>query len=168
LHNTALVLFGSLLLAISAKISLPLQPTPVTLQTFAVLLLSMLFGSRLGVLTVLAYLAEGFMGMPVFAEPVTGFAVFLSPTIGYLLGFIPAAFVAGLLVERGWGMSRLSAGLAAFIGATIILFCGWLGLAVVSGPQMAFTLGVVPFVGIELAKVLVLAATIPFCWKSAK
>ena len=113
-----LVLTGSALLAISAQfaVRLPLSPVPVTGQTLVVLMIGMAFGARLGAATVLAYLAEGAMGLPVFAEGKSGLIAFAGPTGGYLVGFVAAAFATGFLAERGMGRGAVSTVLAMIVG----------------------------------------------------
>ena len=88
LTRGALVVFGSLLLAVSAQFKIPLYPVPVTGQTLVVLLIGMTYGPRLGGITMLAYLFEGALGLPVFAGGAAGVAVFMGPTGGYLFGFL--------------------------------------------------------------------------------
>ena len=93
-----LALLGTIILAISSKIKIPFYPVPMTMQTLVVLLLGILFGWKLGVATVLLYLFEGAIGLPVFAgtpEKGMGLMYFTGPTMGYLIGFIPAVFFAG-------------------------------------------------------------------------
>jgi biotin transport system substrate-specific component len=90
-----MALLGSAVLAASAQISLPMWPVPATLQSLAVLLLGALGGARLGVASVALYLAEGAVGLPVFANGAGGIAVLAGPTAGYLVGFLPAAWLAG-------------------------------------------------------------------------
>tara|TARA_Y100000590_G_scaffold99921_1_gene113567 strand:- start:1969 stop:2541 length:573 start_codon:yes stop_codon:yes gene_type:complete len=91
-------LLGSLLLTISAKIKIPFYPVPMTMQTFAVLFLGIMLGSKVGLLTVSLYLAEGILGLPVFAnspEKGVGLVYFTGPTMGYLVGFLFAVYFAG-------------------------------------------------------------------------
>jgi biotin transport system substrate-specific component len=98
--NVATVVIGSILLTIAAKISVPVWPVPVTLQSFAVAALAAAFGWRIGVATVLLYIAEGMAGLPVFASG-GGPAYILGPTGGFILGWLPMAFVIGLAADRG-------------------------------------------------------------------
>jgi biotin transport system substrate-specific component len=101
-RNGLLVAGGSLLLTLSAKINVPFYPVPMTMQTFAVILIGAAFGWRLGTATVLFYLAQGAMGLPVFAgtpEKGIGLAYMAGPTGGYLLGFAARAFVTGWLAN---------------------------------------------------------------------
>lgn len=137
----AMALLGSAVLAASAQVSLPMWPVPATLQTLAVLLLGALGGSRLGVASVALYLAEGAMGLPVFAHGTGGIAVLAGPTAGYLLGFLPAAALAGL---AGRGLARQALVLTA---AHLLLFVpGVAWLAGFVGWERALMAGFVLFV----------------------
>ncbi len=102
LRGAILVALGTALLTLSAKVNLPLPLVPMTLQTLVVLMIGAAYGWRLGSLTVIAYLAEGAIGLPVFAGPVGGLAPLVGPTAGYLYGFVLAAFATGWLSQRGW------------------------------------------------------------------
>ena len=101
LRSVILVVLGTALLTLSAKVNLPLPYVPMTLQTLVVLVIGAAYGWRLGSATLLAYLAVGAIGLPVFAGPVGGIAPLAGPTAGYLFGFVGAAFVTGWLAERG-------------------------------------------------------------------
>lgn len=136
-----LALLGSAVLAASAQVSLPMWPVPATLQTLAVLLLGALGGARLGVASVALYLAEGAMGLPVFANGAGGIAVLAGPTAGYLLGFLPAAWLAGL---AGRGLPRQVLVLSA---AHLVLFVpGVAWLAGFIGWERALQAGFVVFI----------------------
>ena len=106
--KAALVVFGSLLLAVSAQFKIPLYPVPVTGQTLVVLLIGMTYGPRLGGITMAAYLFEGALGLPVFAGGAAGAAVLMGPTGGYLFGFLLAGVSMGYLAERGMGRTVVS------------------------------------------------------------
>jgi biotin transport system substrate-specific component len=136
-----LALLGSALLAASAQVSLPLWPVPATLQSLAVLLLGALGGARLGVAAVALYLAEGAMGLPVFAGGAGGPAVLAGPTAGYLLGFLPAAWIAGQAARGGpWRQATL------LLAAHLVLFVpGVLWLAGFVGLERAWMAGFVVF-----------------------
>jgi biotin transport system substrate-specific component len=145
-----LALMGTLLLWASAKIKVPMWPVPMTLQTFVVLALGAAYGWRLAAATVLIYLAEGAIGLPVFAgtpERGLGLAYMMGPTAGYLVGFVLAAMVVGWLVERGYGRKPASALLTMLAGQALILASGvtWLALGVNMGWSKAVALGLVPF-----------------------
>ena len=159
LQKLVLVIMGNLLLALSAKSSIPMTPVPVTMQTLAVLLIGMSYGWRLGSITVLAYLVEGLVGMPVFASA-------LPVTWGYLVGFLFAAAMSGWLVERGFGRYRVTTCLAGIVGMMIIYACGVIGLTNYAGFDTALTLGVKPFLLIDTLKVVFVSAVIPYLWKA--
>lgn len=141
------VVFGTLVLAASSHISVPMVPVPITMQTLAVTLVGALYGWRLGALTVLAWLAEGAIGLPVFAGGTGGFARFLGPTGGYLLAFPLAAALTGWLIERGWNGQRVLRAFAAMLGGNAVcLLVGASWLATIVGPQKAIAVGLAPFV----------------------
>jgi len=136
-----LALLGSAVLAASAQVALPMWPVPATLQTLAVLLLGALGGARLGVASVALYLAEGATGLPVFANGTGGLAVLAGPTAGYLLGFLAAAWIAGL---AGQGLARQAAVLTL---AHLVLFLpGVAWLAGFVGWERAAMAGFVVFI----------------------
>jgi len=146
----ALALLGSAILAISAQIAVPMWPVPATLQSLAVLLLGAFGGGRLGVASVALYLAEGATGLPVLANGNGGLAYMAGPTGGFLLGFLPAAWLAGLAGRRGAGWLRQG---AALLGAHLALFVpGVLWLAGFVGPGRAWQAGFLLFLPGTLAK----------------
>ncbi len=98
--NIATVLLGSLVLTLSAKISVPVMPVPVTLQTLAVAVLAAGFGWRIAVATVLTYIAQGLAGLPVFATG-GGIDYILRPSFGFILGYIPMAYIIGRAADAG-------------------------------------------------------------------
>jgi biotin transport system substrate-specific component len=130
-RSWGLALLGSAVLAASAQVVLPAWPVPATLQSLAVLLLGALGGSRLGAAAVALYLLEGTLGLPVFAGGGAGPAALAGPTGGYLLGFLPAAWVAGRAADGGppWrqGAVLLAAHLLLFVPGVAWLsgFVGW-------------------------------------------
>lgn len=146
LRAVLLALAGSLLLTASAKVSIPMWPVPMTMQTLAVLLIGVAYGARLGVATVALYLFEGAIGLPVFASPERGLglAYMAGPTGGYLAGFLIAAGVMGWLADRGWTRDgALVANL--IIGSAIPFVTGVAWLAGFVGFDRALNLGLVPF-----------------------
>ena len=164
-HKVALVIGGSILLALSAHIKVPFYPVPVTMQTMLVLMIGMTFGSRLGFATILAYLAQGAMGLPVFAGG-AGLAYMAGPTGGYLFGFAVAAIVTGLLAERGWGKNIGSTALAMIIGNIVIYAFGVSYLAsIVGGFDKAIQFGLAPFIYGDMLKIVIAAAAMPLAWK---
>ncbi len=169
LRSAMVVAAGSLLLTLSAKLSIPFLPVPMTLQTMVVLCLGMALGPRLGVAAVLAYLAQGAVGLPVFAgtpEKGIGLAYMLQHTGGYLAGFVVAAFAVGLLARRQWDRSILTTIAAMLVGNAIIYGFGllWLG-TLIGWDKPVVALGMTPFLLGDLAKVLIAAALLPSIWK---
>lgn len=166
-YDLALIIGGSLLIGLCAQIRilLPFGPVPVTGQTFAVLMIGALLGSRRGGLAVLAYLAEGTAGLPVFAFG-GGAAIFAGPTGGYLIGFLPAAFVTGLLAERGWDRRIGTTGLAMVLGNVVIYACGLFWLCCLMGLSVkVLTVGLFPFIVGDLLKIALAAILLPSGWK---
>lgn len=163
LRAAILIALGTALLTLSAKVNLPLPYVPMTLQTLVVLMLGAAYGWRLGTATVVAYLAEGALGFPVFAGPVGGFAPLVGPTAGYLIGFVPAALVTGWLSERGWDQSVPRLFVAMGLGHCIILACGylWLALGMKLGFEKAALVGLVPFIWATVIKNALGAALVP-------
>jgi biotin transport system substrate-specific component len=163
LRAAILIALGTALLTLSAKTNLPLPYVPMTLQTLVVLMIGAAYGWRLGGLTVLAYLAEGACGLPVFAGPVGGLAPLMGPTAGYLAGFVAAAIITGWLSERGWDRSPAWLFVAMGIGHIVILGCGfaWLAFAVKLGVEKAWLVGIAPFVVASVIKNALGAALVP-------
>lgn len=163
LRNSVLVIGGSLLLWVTAKAQIPFWPVPITMQTFAVLLLGAAYGWRLGGATVLLYLAEGAVGLPVFANG-AGVAYLLGPTGGYLAGFLVAVVVVGWLAQRGWDRSPITTVTAMLIGELIIFWLGVTWLAHLIGIDKAIAAGVMPFLWGEAAKIALATAILPATW----
>jgi biotin transport system substrate-specific component len=166
-YDIAVILAGSFLIGLSAKVQflLPFSPVPITGQTFAVLVIGALLGARRGSLAVLAYIIQGAMGMPVFAFG-GGFAVLLGPTGGYLIGFIPAAYVTGLLAERGWDRRIGTTILAMALGNAIIYAFGMFWLSCLMGiSTKVLTGGLFPFITGDMMKMALAAAFLPSGWK---
>ncbi|HPS58852.1 MAG TPA: biotin transporter BioY [Spirochaetota bacterium] len=165
-YDTMLVLAGSILIALSAKIAFPLpfSPVPVTGQTFAVLLTGALLGSKRGVLAVLAYIAEGISGMPVFTGAGAGFAYLLGPTGGYIAGFAAAAGITGLLAEKGWDRNIFTTAMAMAAGSAAIYLFGVMWLSLFVGGR-ALNMGLIPFISGDIVKVALAAALLPAGWK---
>ncbi len=166
--KAALVVFGSLLLAVSAQFKIPLYPVPVTGQTLVVLLIGMTYGPRLGGITLAAYLFEGALGLPVFAGGAAGVAVLMGPTAGYLFGFLLAAIAMGYLAERGMGRTVVSTIAAMVIGNCVIYLCGALWLANFIGFAQAIAAGVLPFLYGDALKLVVAAGLMPWAWRAVK
>ncbi|GBC99337.1 Biotin transporter BioY [bacterium HR17] len=153
---------ANLLLITSAQIRIPLPftPVPITGQTFGVLLLGAVLGSRYGTAVVTAYVLEGLVGLPVFAGWRGGWSSLLGPTGGYIVGFIPAAFVAGWLMERG-GDRRFATALGALLLANAVIYAiGLPWLAAFVGADKVVAMGLLPFVPGDLIKAVAAASSV--------
>ena len=151
-------LLGSVFVALLARVQLPFVPVPLTGQTLGVLLVGGLLGARLGALSLLLYLLEGALGLPVFAKG-GGLGYLLGPTGGYLFAFPLAAYLAGYLVERGAARRLFPAFLAMLAAACSVFLLGvpWLGLYLGADLGRALSLGFFPFVPGEVLKALLAA-----------
>lgn len=151
--KAAAVLVGTFILAIASQISVPMLPVPMTMQTLAVILIGALYGWRLGALTILAWLGEAALGLPVLANGNGGIAPFMGPTAGYLASFPLVAALVGWLAERGWNGSRAVLAFASMLlGHALCLMLGGLWLATLIGAEKAMLAGVVPFLLGSLVK----------------
>lgn len=149
-----------------ARISVPLPWTPVpgTLQPLAVLLAGLFLGPRGGAASQILYLSAGLAGLPVFALPGAGPAYFAGPTAGYLVGFVPAAWIAGRLIQGVGRPGFLRCLVAAVAGVSVLHLAGAAWLSVLSGdPRAVFLSGVLPFVLFDLSKAA-LAAALRSAW----
>lgn len=154
------VLLGSWALAAASWFEAPMWPVPMTLQTFAVLVIGATFGARLAAATVALYLLEGAMGLPMFAGGVGGFVHLLGPTGGYLIGFLFGAVAIGALADRGWNTSFLGLLAAMTIGHVIVFALGLLQLQMFVGWPMAVSTGLTPFIAGSLIKTIAAAVTV--------
>ena len=163
---------GTALLWASAKVQIPFFPVPMTMQTFVVVGIGLAMGPVWGVTAVAMYLAQGALGLPVFAgtpEKGIGLAYMAGPTGGYLAGYLLAAFVTGKLAERGWDRTVVTAFLAALAGAVALYVPGMLWLGQVVGwdkPVLAW--GLWPFVYGDLLKTALAAGVFPAVWAILK
>ena len=140
LKNTLWIGIGTLGLNISAKVSIPFWPLHLTLQSFTVILIGFIYGSKLGALTVLFYLLEGALGFPVFmGTPQYGIGIpyMLGPSGGFLIGFVIAAYVSGLLAKKGYGRTRWSAFYIYLLGEMILHIPGMLWFIHLLGKTLA-------------------------------
>ena len=176
LKKALLVLAGTAFIAIAAQISIPFFPVPLTMQTLAILIVGMTFGSRLGAATVVAYLLEGAAGLPVFANGGAGLAYMFGPTGGFLLGFIALAYIAGLAAERSKSFIVMLTG--ALIGSVALYLPGvawpmavaelfgaegkWVG----SSASSIWTYWVSPFLLGDAVKALIATMVVAAGWKA--
>ncbi len=167
LYDSFLILGGSFFVALSAQIAIPLpfSPVPITGQTFAVLVVAMFLGRWRGTAAVLAYLTEGSLGLPVFAGGVAGVAKVLGPTGGYLISFLPAAYLAGYLAEKGWDRKVSTTFLAMILGNIVVFGFGALWLGKFVGFGKALGLGVLPFLAGDAIKIGLATLVLPGAWK---
>lgn len=170
IYDVALILSGSLLIALTAQIAIPLpfSPVPITGQTFGVLIIPVLLGSRRGVLAVAAYLAEGLIGLPFFAGGMAGPAILMGTTGGYLVGFLVAAMIVGHLTDRGWDHKFGTTFLMMCLGTITVYVFGAIWLSQFMSAGMVISLGVLPFVIGDTLKIVLATALLPAGWKGLK
>ncbi len=152
-----IVVLGTILLTVSAKIKIPFYPVPMTMQTFVVLLVGMTFGYKIGLSIVLLYLLEGIIGLPVFSnspEKGVGLLYFTGPTMGYLIGFILATFLSGYL---NLNTNYFDVFFKLIFSVSVIYLFGvlWLGY-LIGWDKPILEIGVMPFLLAELFKILIL------------
>ena len=162
--NIILILFGTLLLAFSSKIQVPFWPVPMTMQTFVVLIIAMAYGWKLSFLTLIAYLIEGALGLPVFAKG-GGLLYLTGPTAGYLYGMTIAAAVIGYFADLGYGKSIIKCIMPLMLGTIIIFIFGIGYLSSIIGFEKAIVAGLLPFIPSELFKIALAVFIIPTIWK---
>lgn len=167
LRMAVLALLGTALLTLSAKVQVWPGPVPVTMQTFVILTIGMAYGWRLGGATLLLYLAEGAVGLPVFSAG-GGIAYFAGPTGGYLVGFVLAAALTGWLAERGMDRRPATTALAMLAGNVAIYVPGVLWLTTLIGFEKAVQFGLTPFLMSDLVKLVLAAAIMPLAWKAVR
>ena len=165
IKNIILILFATLLLAVSSKVQVPFWPVPMTMQTFIVFIIGMTYGWRLSFFALLAYLFEGAIGLPVFATG-GGIAYLMGPTAGYLYGMLVAAVVIGYLSEKGFSKSYFLCAISLFIGSIIIFTLGVGYLGSIIGYDKAINAGLMPFLPSELFKLGLAVVIIPFLSKN--
>ena len=169
LRDYSLIIAGSLFVALFAQIEIPLQPVPITGQTFAVLLIGALLGSKRGAAAMIAYIAQGALGLPFFAGGANGLGIISGATAGYLLGFVGAAYVIGLLAERGLERSVLTSIIPFLVGTVVIYVCGVAWLSIVLGSlSKAIQFGLLPFLVGDALKLVAAAVALPIAWRFVK
>lgn len=170
--DAALVLAGVALVALLAKASFWIGPVPITGQTLAVIVVGAALGARRGAAALTAYMLVGLAGLPVFAGPVAGPAYALMPSFGFVLGFIPAAFVAGWFAERAWDRKPWLA-FIGFVSASVIPFLiglPYLALilatvnAITVTPALIWEAGVAEFIVPGIVKAATAALLVPAAW----
>ena len=158
-----LALIGSVVIAISAKIKVPIWPVDMSLQTLAIFVIAAVFGLKLGMATILLYLAEGAVGLPVFQgtpERGIGLSYMVGPTAGYLVGFVVMTAITGWAADRGWWKNPLKIGAAMMIGELVLLALGSLWLMYLFGISQGIEYGIGPFIVSDLLKLAIAAGIV--------
>lgn len=170
-RDLTLIVLGTLFVAILAqvKIPLPFTPIPLTGQTFAVLLVAAALGSKRGTASMAFYIVIGAFGLPVFAGGASGITYLSGATLGYLIGFILAAYVVGLLAERGLERNIRTSIIPFLVGTVIICTCGVIWLSMLLGNfSKAVAAGLTPFLIGDFIKLIAAALVLPAAWNLAK
>ncbi|MEQ8897544.1 MAG: biotin transporter BioY [Roseovarius sp.] len=179
LKQAALVLGGTMFIALAAQVSIPFFPVPLTLQTLAILIVGLTFGARLGAVTLAAYLAQGAMGLPVFANGASALAL-IGPTAGFLYGFVLMAWVAGFAADRGLTRGVVSTALVALVASAVLYIPGvaWpmavAELAGIGGKWVGTSAGalwsgwVAPFLLGDVVKAVIAAMVVTGGWKAVQ
>lgn len=181
LGKVLMVILGSAFIAVAAQISVPMWPVPITLQMLAILLVGFAYGARLGAVTLVAYLAQGAAGAPVFASGNGGLVYMAGPTLGFLLGFVFVAWAAGWAAERGWARGLLGTALCGLVISALLYVPGILwpitmaGLLGVEGGWVGQDFGsyywayfIEPFLLGDAIKAVVAAMLVTGAWKALK
>lgn len=164
-RDAVLIVGGALLTALCSQIQIPLQPVPITGQTFGVLLVGALLGSRRGMASMLTYIGMGAAGLPVFAGGAAGLSRLAGPTAGYLVGFALAAAVVGSLSRRGWDRRVVSTALAMALGTLVVYGFGVTWLSRFVGWGQVLAVGVLPFLIGDALKLTLAAIVLPWAWR---
>ena len=168
LKSIFLVLSGIIFLSIMSQLIIPLYftPVPISLGSFGVILIALLYGRKLGTATVLSYVVAGSLGAPVFAGFKAG--SLFSPTGGYILGYIAAALILGFLSDKGIAKSYVKTFLSLLLASAVILVLGALVLILFVPSKNIFMIGVLPFIPGDMLKVVAATLLFPRLWKFIK
>ena len=168
LKSIFLVLSGVIFLSIMSQLIIPLYftPVPISLGSFGVILIALLYGRKLGTATVLSYVVAGSLGAPVFAGFKTG--SLFSPTGGYILGYIAAALILGFLSDKGIAKSYVKTFLSLLLASAVILVLGALVLILFVPSKNIFMIGVLPFIPGDMLKIVAATLLFPRLWKFIK
>lgn len=169
MKQVALVIGGIAVLALASKIKVPAWPVPITLQTLAVLTIGTAYGFRLGLITLVAWVALGAAGLAVFAGDNAGLAYIAGPTGGYLVGFVLAAAAMGAMARKGLDRTVIGMAGAMLVGTAIIYVFGLTGMSLIfladKGAAWVIKYGFTNFIVGDLVKMAIAAMIIPGVWK---
>lgn len=170
IKKAALVVGGTLFIALAAQVSVPMFPVPMTLQTLAILLVGFTFGSRLATVTLLTYLAEGAMGLPVFASGHAGLPYMMGPTGGFLIGFVAMAWIAGVATDRGWSRNVAAAIVVALLASAFIYLPGlaWPAAILGTGWDSLWMHWMAPFLIGDTVKAIIAALVVTGAFTAIK
>ncbi|MEA2036228.1 MAG: biotin transporter BioY [Nanoarchaeota archaeon] len=171
LVDTFIVILSVAFLGLMANIRVPLWPVPITMQTFGIFLVAFFFGSRKGLIAMLAYISAGIIGIGVFTGYGSGIKHLIGPTGGYLIGFLGAAFIVGYMIEKGYGRTKKSIFWCMVIGNLTIYFLGLIGLWIYLGNiglWKVLMAGLIPFLIGDVIKILGAVALFPYLWKCSE
>ena len=165
LKNILLVLGGVAFLSLMSQVIIPLPftPVPISLGTFGVALMALLYGRKLGTATILSYVVAGSLGAPIFAGFKAG--SLFSPTGGYILGYIVATIILGYLSDKGVTKSYVKTFLSLLLSSAIILTLGSIVLSLFVPGKNAFMVGVLPFLPGDAIKSITTTLLLPTLWK---
>ena len=168
LKNIFLVLSGVIFLSVMSQLIIPLYftPVPISLGSFGVILIALLYGRKLGTATVLSYVVAGSLGAPIFAGFKAG--SLFSPTGGYIVGYVVAAVILGFLSDKGIAKSYVKTFLSLLLVSVIILILGALVLMLFVPIKNVFMAGVLPFIPGDMLKAIVATLLFPRLWKFIK
>lgn len=168
-QKAALVLIGTIVLTLSSQLAVPMVPVPITMQTFAVTMIGALYGWRLGTLTVLAWLGEAAIGLPVLANGSGSLAAFVGPTAGYLVSFPLMAALVGYVCERFAFSQSVVGGTSLHLSANLLgLVLGTAWLSGLFGFEKAFAVGFAPFILGAVLKSILAASCLALIGKRFK
>lgn len=160
------IVAGAALTAVCARVEVPMDPVPLTLQTLAVTVCGLRLGMKRGAMSQIVYLLAGAAGLPIFAEGKTGIPVLFGQTGGYLWAFVLAAGMLGWMAERGWDKKIGSLVVGLLLAHAVMLLCGALWLSLFVGITAAFVHGVLPFLAGSAIKTVLATASVPSTWKT--
>jgi len=168
IKKAGLVIGGSLFIALAAQASVG-WPVPISLQTLAILIVGLTFGSRLGAVTLLAYLAQGAMGLPVFANGMST-AALVGPTAGFLYGFVGMAWLAGLAVEKGLARGLVSTAICGMVISALLYIPGLAWPAAMLGTSLPdlWAGWMAPFLLGDVIKAAIAAMVVWGGWRALK